>query len=272
MAIVTISRQLGSQGSNVARILSERLHCCLLDKTSVEERMGAHGIPAATVEQYDEKKPGLWDRLSRDKRRYQHFLRSSILETARSGDCVILGRGGQVVLAEIPGVIHVRVTAPRDVRLARIKHRFECDDEQAARILRRSDQDRSGFHRFFFGSKWDDPENYDIVVSMAKLSLEQVVNGIVHVTPTDPNPTQQQVLVDRCLEMRVRTLLIYEEGMTIPSLTVEAENGVVTLNGQVYRGARIAAVTDLVGEIDGVKGVDNRLVHTHYPAVGQDYL
>lgn len=272
MAIVTISRQLGSLGSNVARVLSERLDCRLLDKTTVEERMTAYGIPSATVEQYDEKRPRFWDRLSSDKRRYHHYLRGSILETARAGDCVILGRGGQVVLADIPGVIHVRVTAPRAVRVERIMHRFECDEEQAVRISRQSDVDRSGFHRFFFGSKWDDPDHYDIVVSTAKLSIEQVVSGIVHVTPTTPDARQQQMLIDRCLEMRVRTLLIYKEQMTIPSLVVEVEDGVVTLHGEVFHDARIAEVTELVAALVDVKEVDNRLVHSRYPAVGHDYF
>ncbi len=272
MAIVTISRQLGSLGGKVARRLSDRLDCRLLDKTTVEERMAAYGIPKTTVEQYDEKKPKFWDRLSADKRRYQDFLRGAILESARSGDCVVLGRGGQVVLGDIPGVVRVRVTAPRDTRIVRIMRRFECDEERAARISRESDLDRSGFQRFFFGSRWDDSDLYDIVFSTAKLSVDQVVSGIIHVAPAVPDATQRQVLIDRCLEMRVHTMLIYQERLVIPSLRVEANNGVVTLSGEVFHDARIAAVTELVSQLDDVKDVVNRLVHRRYPSVGHEYF
>ncbi len=276
MAIVTISRELGSQGTKIATTLSEQLGCSLLDKRSVEGRMREYGISSATMDLYDEKKPGLWDRISKDKTRYEDFLRGSILETARAGDCVILGRGGQVVLDGIPGTLHVRVTAPHNLRVDRIMRRFECDEEQATSVLKQSDQDRAGFHRFFFGTRWAAYELYDMVVSTAKLSVEQVVQGILHVTPQGPvaerDSAQQQMLVDRCLEMRVRTLLIYRERMTIPALSVQAEQGVVTLCGQVLHEAAVADVAALVGQLEDVVEVDNQLVYNHYPMISRDYF
>lgn len=273
MAIVTISRELGSEGTRIATRLSEQLGCALLDKGSVEKQMREYGISAEMVDAYDEKKPGFWDRISSDKTRYKHFLRGSILETARAGSCVILGRGGQVVLENIPGVLHVRVTAPEDVRVERVAQRFECDREQAARLLRQSDEDRSGFHRFFFGSNWAAAEHYDLVVSTAMLSVEQVVQGIIDVTPpglgVQRDATGQQALIDRCLEMRVLTLLIYRKGMTIPLLRVQADNGVVTLVGQVLEEGLIQEVGALVSELEDVTEVDNKLIYSlsMYPAM-----
>ena len=272
MAIVTISRELGSQGTSIATTLAEWLDCQLLDKGSVEEKMSEYGVPAAEVELYDEKKPGFWDRIANDKTRYEHFLRGSILESARTGNCVILGRGGQVVLASVPDVIHVRITAPHQLRIERVRQRFECSEEQAARMVRQSDQDRSGFHRFFFGTKWADPQHYDLVIRTAKLSAEQAVQGIVDVTPPRRDGAQQQVLIDRCLEMRVRTLLIYREQLSIMALSVEASEGVVTLRGQMIHEARIDEVSALVSNLEDVRKVDNQLVLNHYPMISDHYF
>jgi cytidylate kinase len=265
MAIVTISRELGSWGTRVAATLSERLGCRLMDKGNVEEHMREYGISSDTVNVYYEKRPGFWDRISSDKTRYEHLLRGSILESARAGNCVILGRGGQVVLATIPGVTNVRVTAPWDARIERIMQRLDCSEEQAARRLRQNDQNRSGFHRFFFGTNWASPELYDMVVNTAQLSVEQVVQGILALAPQGgvgaDNVAQQRLLIDRCLEMRVLTQLIYRERMMISALQVVAKSGVVTLRGDVLYESVIGEVTAAVRQLEDVEEVDNQLVY-----------
>ena len=125
---------------------------------------------------------------------------------------------------------------------------------------------------FFFGTKWADPQHYDLVIRTAKLSAEQAVQGIVDVTPPRRDGAQQQVLIDRCLEMRVRTLLIYREQLSIMALSVEASEGVVTLRGQMIHEARIDEVSALVSNLEDVRKVDNQLVLNHYPMISDHYF
>ncbi|HUV08291.1 MAG TPA: cytidylate kinase family protein, partial [Spirochaetia bacterium] len=67
MAIVTISRQLGTMGTEIAHALAEELHYNYLDKESFAKALQEHGISGMHLEKYDEKKPALWDVFSSDR-------------------------------------------------------------------------------------------------------------------------------------------------------------------------------------------------------------
>ena len=150
MSYITVSRQLGSLGSEIARQLCQGFAWPCLDKESLEEAFRQYGLPRESVERFDEKKPGFWDLFKTDKARYLHYMKKAIFEFALQGSGIILGRGGQILLADLPGVLHVRVIAPWAVRKERIMKRFECDEQHAEKILRDSDYEKDGFHKFFF--------------------------------------------------------------------------------------------------------------------------
>lgn len=270
MAIVTISRELGSGGSDVASRLCKALGCRLLDKATLEDQMREYGLTADVASRYDEKKPSFWARMSSDKLHYERFLRTAVLETARRGDCVIVGRGSQVILSGLVGPIHVRVVAPHVERVERIMRRYECDEEEAARRMRQSDQDRMGFHRFFFGTDVNAPTLYDVVFNLRGLSVEQVVNSITDMVPhglvASADGRANADLIDRCLAERVHMALIYKRQLPIGMLRVQVTRGMVRLDGQVLAETVIDQATDVLQELDDVEGIDNRLTYNRYPA------
>jgi ketol-acid reductoisomerase len=69
--------------------------------------------------------------------------------------------GIEVAVAELPGTLHVRLIAPREVRIRRVAAQLKVKDQQADQILRHTDHDRSGFWRYFFNANWADPSIYD---------------------------------------------------------------------------------------------------------------
>lgn len=62
----------------------------------------------------------------------------------------MIGRGGQVLFKDIPGILHVKVIAPTAIRIERIQNRYNYDHRMAEQTVRHTDHDRSGFHKFFF--------------------------------------------------------------------------------------------------------------------------
>ena len=166
MAIITISRQFGSLGTEIAQALGQELHFASLDKKTLEETLiSEYGIPEENIDRYDEKKPPLWDVFSTDKDKYLHFMKSAIYDFARQDNCIIIGRGGQVLLRGIPGTLHVRVLAPKELRIKRLQDRFSYDDRLAGQLIRHSDHDRVGFHKFFFHVNWEDVSLYDLMIN-----------------------------------------------------------------------------------------------------------
>jgi len=263
MPVITISRQLGSLGTTIAQLLSENFKCNYLDKESLEETFGEYGIPKESMERYDEKKPGFWDLFKTDKARYLHFMKGAIYEFAHKGNCVILGRGGQIVLGGLPGVLHVRVVAPMDVRIERIKKRFECDDQDAVKIMQHNDNERAGFHKFFFDCNWEDPSLYDLVVNTGTFSTESAIKLIKDAVSTGELKAAQKEtclkLADFSLEHEIKTAIIYKEKVPIQFLEVHANQGVVTLSGIVPNTDDVEQCKRTANAIKGVKEVRNEI-------------
>ena len=159
MAVVTVSRQMGSLGTEIAQILAERLQYEYVDKDKIGKVLATYGLPALDLEKFDEKKPPFWDSWQIQRKKFLHFLEAVIYEFARKGNVVIVGRGGQVFLKDLPGVLHLRVIAPLALRVKRSLAENLGDEKQVARLLRRNDRDSEGFIRSFLDVNWDDSES-----------------------------------------------------------------------------------------------------------------
>ena len=104
MSVITVSRQLGSFGTEIAQRVAEKLNYEYLDKEKIEKALADYGLPAPVVERFDEKKPPFWDSWKIQRRKFLHFIQAVIYDFARKGHIVIVGRGGQVLLRDLPGV------------------------------------------------------------------------------------------------------------------------------------------------------------------------
>ncbi len=265
MSIITVSRELGSGGTDVAARLRERLKAHFLDREIVEAGMQKHNIPTDRLEKLDERRPGLLAGLSVHADRYRHFLRLAVFDLAAKGNCVILGRGAHAVLAGVPGVLRVRIVASRDARIWRLQRRFDCTEEAAARMIKLSDRDRAGFLSFHFDLDWDDPRNYDMVLNTRSLSInsvtELVLEGLSRRQMEADRDTTQRILADRCLEHHVRTELIFHSCAPVYSLDVMACNGVVTLRGETTSPTQVEKSAEMTAAVPGVVQVQNEILY-----------
>ena len=135
MAIITISRQVGSSGTEIAQAVASKLQYEYLDKEKIEKALLDRGLPVPEFEKFDEKKPPFWISWQIQSRRFLHLIQTVVYDFARCGNAVIVGRGGQVLLGDIPGVIHLRLMAPYGARVARIMEREKLEEKQAIRLI-----------------------------------------------------------------------------------------------------------------------------------------
>lgn len=264
MSIITVSRQLGSLGTEIAQLLCKRFKYICVDKELLEETFEESGLPKESVEHFDEKKPGFWDIFKTDKARYLHFVKGAIFSFARKGNCVILGRGGQVVLGNIPGILNVRVVTPMEKRIERVMKRFDCDERQAMKIIDQNDHERSGFHKFFFDCNWEDSVLYDLVINTGSMSTETAAKIIQDLAKCDDFATKQKEtqlkLADLILEHEIKTNIIYKEKLSIHFLEVFSEHGVVTLRGIAGDDADVEKCEKIAAVMENVKEVHNEIL------------
>jgi cytidylate kinase len=263
MAVITISRRMGSYGEEIAKHLSEVLGYSYIDKDVLEQLLTGHGISGEDFTRYDEKRASLWGGLSSFQKFYANVLKLALFESARKGNAVIVGRGGQVLLRGLPGVMHLQVNAPWDVRIERVQAESSVDVRTAERMLHRSDHDREGFLKSFFNRSWNDPELYDLIINTGKItpdSIASMVKDALTQLDTDANRrATEERLDDLVVTQKVENVLLFSLEVDVANLTVYTAKGVVTLVGLVRENSEKEKCLKAVRTIDGVREITDEL-------------
>jgi len=258
MSIITVSRETGSLGDETARLLADKLGYILLDRNRMEETIDGESFPDIPMDRFDEQSPSFWENFTSGKDVYLDRLRTSMLETASSGKSVILGRGGQFILEGMPGVFRVKLISSRNVRISRLEKTLSYDQKTAERYCRKSDHDRNGFSRFFFGGHWTDPSSYNITLSTDNLDADTAASVLSEAYKAHPSSreTGGKILENRLISQIVRNRILYVERIPVDLLEVETDDGHVTLRGTVTVRENALRCESAAKSIDGVKDVD----------------
>jgi cytidylate kinase len=196
MSAITISRQYGSGGGEVAARLAQRLGWQLIDHEIVARVARSLGITEEEAEVHDERVEGFIERalnaltaaaplvpppipLPRHAEAlYNNALRKVVETAANAGHVVIVGRTGQALLLDRRDVLHARVVAPLKQRVAYVAGREGLDEAAAQARIRLKDRDRERYLQSQFGRNVDDPLLYDLVVNTRVLDLDSAVDLI----------------------------------------------------------------------------------------------
>lgn len=232
MAIITISRQIGSLGNEIARSAADKLGYEQISKSQIGEVLLKHGFSASDLDKYDEKNPSLLQHLSIQKNIFAHLIRAAIYELAAKGNVMIVGRGAQVILKGIPGTLHVRVVAPYATRVNRLMEKDGNDRKNAQWVIEQSDRNSSGYIHTYFNSNWDDSELYDLILNTRTMALNTCVEMLIGAAGADEFRGRAEVtdkIIDLALTQKVKAALLEDDGVDAPDLVVE--NGVVCFSG-----------------------------------------
>lgn len=201
MRAVTISREYGSGGGEIAARLAHRLRWQLVDHEVVVRIARELGMSEAEAEARDERSESLIGHLltslqviepamfvgssiapvslTTDERAYQDALRRVVAAAAETGQVVIIGRGSQVLLAQRHDVLHVRVVAPLESRIAYVMLREDLGQAAAQKRIQLKERDRIRYLQAEHHQHPEDAHLYDLVVNTAVLDLESAVDLIV---------------------------------------------------------------------------------------------
>lgn len=215
MAVITISRQYGSGGDEIAKRLCEILGYRYFDKQMMVQVAGEVGLSEHELVDFSEvnyKVRGFFNRLFAPRIVAQvetwstgptgqqeltvselnevaciNMVQSTIRAAYKQGNVVIIGRGGQAILRDMAGVLHVRIEATLGARVMRIQAQKATSISEAEAITRSNDQAAAAYLKNFYGIDWADPLNYHLVLNSGQWGIEAsaeiVVNALSHLRP-----------------------------------------------------------------------------------------
>ncbi len=191
--IITISREFGSGGRSIGRMVADKLGIPFYDKELVDQIAMESGFPAQFVEEHSEHAPGnnflayafapqgvpgVMNGLST-----ADFLWSIqcnvILQLAQNGPCVIVGRNADYILKDRKDVLHVYIYADDAFRQERIVRLYGESEKSPAARLAEKDKRRRVNYQHYTGLSRGAAENYDICLKSSALGIEQCVDIII---------------------------------------------------------------------------------------------
>ncbi len=273
MAIITISRQIASFGDEIAKKLAEQIGYQFITRSILEKDLLKHGLTEDKLSKYDEKKPGFWASLARDRDEYFDYLREAVYSHASAGNCIFIGRGGFAILKDIPGCYAVRLVASDQVRIERIMNEFSWPEKKARALMEESDANRDGFHKCFFNTDHDDPRSYDIVLNTDRIDPEtgaSVIQKACAITISDADSAQGMKMITGKLEaQRIVNHIVFDLQIPVHFLEATVHDNAITLHGVADSTAVIEKVLDVARSLAPGKDVTSgiSLVHDYksYP-------
>lgn len=270
MAVVAISRKVGSYGDEIAALVAKRLGYRLVDRQQVHrlaQDCDDEFRRACAVFEAEQSRGGLWEHLFFGDPAHAALFAALNLELAAQGDVVLVGRGAQIVLQGLPGVFKARIVAPKPLRVERIMALKGLSQEEAQEYVSRHDEQRRALIQSVFRVDLSDWSLYDLVINTAGVSQQAAAEVIARGVELLPAPADPEALArnlkDLAFAKRVESALkrrILTSGYH--DIQVTARGGNITLGGVLADRRSKEKAERIARELPGVESVDNQLKFT----------
>ncbi|MCX6543311.1 MAG: cytidylate kinase family protein [Acidobacteria bacterium] len=258
MSIITISRGTFSGGRDLAECLHKQLGYSVASREIVADAAQVSGVSEAALSRALESSPRLVDRFLPDRRLYLAFVRMALCERAAHDNLVYHGHAGHFLLKGVRHVIRVRLIAPLDFRIDRLRKRMGLDEREAAAYIERVDKERSRWTEFLYGADWKDPSLYDLVVNLENVDLEGACGAVVALAARpqfQADDSSRQTMMDLLLMSQVAATLAADRGTSYAEVEVRAKAGLVEIEGKLADPMLVNAVIDRARRVAGVRGI-----------------
>lgn len=190
---ITISRESGSGGREIAYRLGEILGIRVYDKAILEKVAEKYKLSKQEIDRIKAKKISFWDDFCQFYRQFDavsdsyqpesnkvtsrelYYTESQIMRNLASQEsCIIVGRCGFQVFKDDANAVKIFIHADRDLRLKNVIAKHKLDEKAAAERIDEIDKARENFTKYFAGSSRYDTRNYDLSINVSRYSIEEV--------------------------------------------------------------------------------------------------
>ncbi len=195
-AIITLGRQLGSNGKIIGKALAEQLGISFYDKALIAKAAKESGLSESLFDGIDEKPThsllySLVMGIQSSKGLYYQYndmlngdnvfkLQADVIKNiSAEGPCIIVGRCADYILRNNPYLIKLFLYADSETRIKNLMARDNMTEKEAASAVNKADKRRSNFYNFYTNNTWGDVNNYDLCLNTGTLSTDECVKTLV---------------------------------------------------------------------------------------------
>ncbi len=267
MTIITLSRQPGSLGDEIARILAEKLGLSYIGDEEIHNlAVSCDAEFKDACELYDrEAFSSIFERLMINRPAYRSLFESLHFEIASRGNVIIMGRGGQIALNHIPAAFSVRVIAPESIRIERVQTEQSLSADDAYNYIQRHSRRRRSLIESIFQRDLDDWLLYDIILNTRFYTAEEgadvIASGVEMKKGKGDEGFGAEALMNLSRAKRIESLI--RKKVDVPAfrdITVTYQpGGRIVLEGFVGTKKHIQEAEEIAAAFEGAGEVINEL-------------
>lgn len=184
--IISIGREFGSGGHEIAAIIAKHYGLTLLDHNILDEIAAEKGINVSRLRELDEKNKNLLTSrrvkgMSSSPEENVYLMQFDYMHKLASGgeSFVVVGRCSESVLREYDCMISVFILGDKDKKVKRVMEKFNLSETVAEKMAYEKDMKRKKYHNTYCEGKWGDSRNYDISVNSSILGIEETAGMLI---------------------------------------------------------------------------------------------
>lgn len=265
MQIICISRSALTGGDDLARRLAKKLDYACASREELIEAAVTEGIQVGKLEMAMIKPRIFGEQLDVEREHYRAFTTAYLCDRALEGRLVYHGRTGHLLLSGIDHVLKVRVVADEEQRIRRVVQELRLDRKKARRYLEEVDEDWRRWARSMYGVAWEDAAQYDLVVNLQRMSIENAASALTSVAQLPDfqmTPASRKAMMDLRLAAKSRVALARHERTFRSKFKVRADGGVVTVTFVPQDSRYAEFIPEALAPVEGVSEVRSTMATT----------
>jgi len=260
MSLITVTTSIGCGAMSVSQKVADDLKIELYDDERLQREALNMGYSSEDLKGFDEKAPGLFDRLLRRRPEiYNELMAAVIYEVAHRDEGIIIGHGATYFLKDFSCALHLRMHTSAQFRIRRLVDQLKINPDTALNMIENRDNELKAFLDFLFQIDWNDFSLYDLVINIDKLGIDAAAEMIVNLAQTE---SIQQCSLTALESMEKLSLLkkveaaVMKDNINPQELQIDVpEPGVVRLTGLINPMRTVAGVTEVIKSVAGVEKV-----------------
>jgi cytidylate kinase len=274
MQVICISRGTQSGGKELAEQLARKLDYGCLGREALNEAATSHGIQVGKLELAMVRTGIFSERLALERDHYLAFTTAYLCDKAMEGGLVYHGRTGHFLFPGVSHVLKVRVLAAPEDRIKVVMRDLSLDRGKARRYIEDVDEDRRRWVRSVYAVSWEDAANYDLVLNLAQISMENaatVLMNMAQLPDFQTTPASRRSMEDLRLAAKARVMLAQDERSHDASVKVRADNGVVNVT-YLPQDARLAeSIPEVCRDLPGARDIRATMAMTNLLWIQEEF-
>lgn len=235
MALLSINRLFASTGDQIAERIAYKLGYKIISGGDLESKIISYGFPEDKIELFNGKTPLFYKSLTKEYDLYFNYLKMAVLNYARNGNCIFIGKGAFKILEGVENHGALQISTPLEKRVEKTSRERNLNIHKAGILVLKKDAAQRKYYKRYFNCDITDSSNFDLTITAQERKTDMISDMLIAAINNFSTPEKEEkgreTLEKRITFQTMIHLLIAEYELPISQFSIEEEGKQLILKG-----------------------------------------